>query len=429
MGALDDDRFAAFCTQVSEEALCALTIKWRHFARRAQLPPSGDWDSWLILAGRGFGKTRAGAGWVHECATAVPGTRIALIGATLGDARAVMVEGESGLIATAAPGVRLHYEPSLRRLIWPNGAQAQLFSAQEPETLRGPQFHFAWGDEAARWTRGADVLANLRMGLRLGAKPRLLLTTTPRPLPWLKALLRDAACRVVRGGTLDNADNLPRAFIDAVQRDYGGTRLGRQELDGELIEDIEGALWTRAMIEAARAPTVPALARVVVAVDPPASSGAHADACGIVVAALGSDGRGYVLADRSVQGATPDNWARAVVAAADEFGADRVIAEANNGGAMVVQVLRAVDAALPVKAVHASRGKVARAEPVASLYAAGKVSHVGAFPALEDEMCGLVIGGGYAGPGRSPDRADALVWALTELLLGRRTDGPRIRTI
>ena len=229
-----------------------------------------------------------------------------------------------------------------------HGAQALLYSAEEPETLRGPQFHYAWGDEAARWSHGATTLANLRMGLRLGEKPRLLLTTTPKPLPWLKALMADAACSVARGRTFDNENNLPRAFIKAVLRDYGGTRLGRQELDGELIEEVEGALWTRATFEDRRVRTAPALVRVVVAVDPPASSGPSADACGIVAVGLGADGRAYVLGDCSVQGASPDNWARAVVAAADTYGADKVVAEVNNGGDMVRSVLNAEDAALPV---------------------------------------------------------------------------------
>jgi phage terminase large subunit-like protein len=447
VGAMPDAQIEAYCDRLPEKALQNIGWNWRNLARQTQLPPDGDWDSWLILAGRGFGKTRAGAGWVHECAAPVSArvpakagasdagkmppsdVRIALIGATLADARAVMVEGESGLLATAPPDQPLRFEPSLRRVLWPNGAQALLYSAEEPETLRGPQFHYAWGDEAARWSYGATTLANLRMGLRLGEKPRLLLTTTPKPLPWLKALIADAACSVARGRTFDNEGNLPRAFIRAVLRDYGGTRLGRQELDGELIEEVEGALWTRATFEDQRVRTAPALVRVVVAVDPPASSGPSADACGIVAVGLGADGRAYVLGDCSVQGASPDNWARAVVAAADTYGADKVVVEVNNGGDMVVQVLRAVDAGIPVKPVHAARGKVARAEPVASLYAAGKVSHVGVLPTLEDELCGMVVGGSYAGPGRSPDRADAAVWALTELMLQGRSAGPRVRSV
>jgi phage terminase large subunit-like protein len=254
-----------------------------------------------------------------------------------------------------------------------------------------------------------------------------LLTTTPRPLDWLKALVADPDCAVVRGRTRDNADNLPAAFLDSIERQYRGTALARQEIDGEIVEDLAGALWTRGVFDRHRVSAVPALVRVVVAVDPPAGSGAASDACGIVAVGLGADGRGYVLADRSVQGVSPDNWARAVVACADEFAADKVVAEVNNGGAMVTAVLQAIDCNLPVKPVHASRGKVARAEPVASLYAQGKVSHVCAMSALEDELCGLIVGGVYTGPGRSPDRADALVWALSELMMERaRVPGVRV---
>ena len=407
----------------------AATLDALGFLRDAQRPPYGDWNTWLIMAGRGFGKTRAGAEWVLDRAGAVPGTRIALLGATAADARAVMVEGESGLLAKAPPAAGLLFEPSLKRLRWANSSTASLYSAAEPEALRGPQFHYAWGDEAARWPGAETTLSNLRLALRLGAQPRLLLTTTPKPLPWLKALIAAPGVVVTRGRSYDNAANLPAAFLDAVTRDYGGTRVGRQELDGEIIEDVEGALWTRGLIESCRVRVRPTLSRVVVGVDPPASSGSSADACGIVVAALGHDGRGYVIADASVQGLSPENWARAVLAAADRHQAHAIVAEVNNGGEMVTALLRAVDATATVKPVRASVGKVARAEPVASLYASGRVSHVGAFPALEDELCGLLYGGAYVGPGRSPDRADAAVWALTELLLGKPARQPGVRTL
>lgn len=414
---------------LDDAALARVAQEWSINARAAQIAPEGAWNSWLILAGRGFGKTRAGAGWIHACATIQADVRMALIGATAADARAVMVEGESGLLATVPVDMRLRFEPSKRRLIWSNGAQATLYSAEEPEALRGPQFHFAWGDEAARWPNATKCLDNVRMALRLGEFPQLLITTTPRPLPWLKALIADPACYVVRGRTRDNAENLPGAFLEAMTREYGGTRLGRQELDGEMIEDQVGALWTRAMFEKHRVRELPPLVRTVVAVDPPAGAGENADACGIIAAGLGADGRGYVLGDRSVQGVTPDNWARAVIACADEFTADRVVAEVNNGGAMVEQVLRSVESNLPYKALHASRGKIARAEPVAALYARGRVSHIGVFPALEDELCGMISGGVYSGPGRSPDRADALVWALSELMLGAKLRVPGVRVV
>jgi phage terminase large subunit-like protein len=424
-----NDGIERWAQSLDDDALGIAAQDWEINARSAQIAPDGAWSSWLILAGRGFGKTRAGAGWIHACANLHADARMALIGATAADARAVMVEGESGLLATVPPDMRLRFEPSKRRLIWSNGAQATLYSAEEPDALRGPQFHYAWGDEAARWPSAVKCLANVRMALRLGKNPQLLITTTPRPLRWLKAMIADPACHVVRGRTRDNAANLPLAFLEAVEREYGGTRLGRQELDGEMIEDQLGALWTRAIFEKHRLREVPSLTRIIVAVDPPAGAGENADACGIIAAGLGADGRGYVLGDRSVQGVSPDNWARAVVACADEFAADRVVAEVNNGGAMVEQVLRSVECNLPYKAVHASRGKIARAEPVAALYARGRVSHIGVFPALEDELCAMISGGVYAGPGRSPDRADALVWALSELMLGAKVRVPGVRVV
>ncbi|QYE33686.1 terminase family protein [Polymorphobacter sp. PAMC 29334] len=408
------------------EQLVALGSAPHLIAHSGQLPPGGDWTTWLILAGRGFGKTWAGAAWVDACARSVKGARIALVGATLNDARAVMVEGDAGVLAVARR--RPKFEPARRLLTWKNGSTASLFGAAEPDSLRGPSFHFAWGDEAAKWDRAADALSNLRLALRLGASPRLLLTTTPRPLPWLKTMAAGTPGVVVtRGRTVDNRANLAPSFLDGVMRDYGGTRLGRQELQGEIIDDLDGALWTRGGIEACRVGIVPRLTRTVIAVDPPASQ--TGDACGIVVVALGADGHGYVIADRSVEHAAPEVWARAVVAAADDFTADLIVAEVNNGGEMVASVLRMVDKTLPIKPVHAARGKVARAEPVSVLYVQGKVHHAGAFPELEDELCGLMTGGGYAGPGRSPDRADALVWAVSELLLGKSPRMPSVRSL
>ncbi len=405
-----------------------LAVEWRWHARPDQLPPDGRWRIWLMMAGRGFGKTRAGAEWVRAVAESDPRARIALVGATLGEARSVMVEGASGLLSIAPWWNRPAFAPALRKLIWPNGAMATLYGAAEPEALRGPQFSHGWADEIAKWPGGETAWDMMMMGLRLGRDPRVLATTTPRPVPLVRALVaRDGADVVVtRGRTADNAAHLADGFVAAMTASYGGTRLGRQELDGELIEEAEGALWSRDAIERCRVAHVPALMRVVVAVDPPAS--AHGDACGIVVVGKGGDGRAYVIADATVERQSPEGWARAVAVAAATHGADRVVAEANNGGAMVESVLRAAEAALPVRLVHASRGKVARAEPVAALYEAGRVAHRGAFPQLEDQMCGLVLGGGYVGPGRSPDRADALVWALTELMLGRSGDA-RIRGI
>lgn len=402
---------------------------WEYLARKEQLPPPGDWRVWMIMAGRGFGKTRAGAEWVRMIADSHPGARIALVSSSLAEARAVMVEGESGLLAICRPGHKPHFEPSLHRIRFANGAQAQLFSAAEPEALRGPQHSHAWCDEIGKWPlaheRATRCWDNLMLGMRLGEDPRIAVTTTPRAVPLVKRLVAQAHAGrevvITCGTTIDNAGHLPARFIDAIDSEYGGTLLARQEINGELLEDIEGALWTRSMLEQARENgPVPEPARVVIAVDPPASAGG--DECGIIVAALGVDGIARVVAECSLSGAAPAVWAQRVADAAREWHADRVVAEANQGGDMVASVLRAADQALPVKLVHASRGKTARAEPVAALYAAGRVRHVGIFARLEDQLCGLLVGGDYAGPGRSPDRADALVWAMTELLLGRRSE-------
>ncbi|OBV09941.1 DNA-packaging protein [Erythrobacter dokdonensis] len=409
---------------------------WEYIARREQLPPEGDWRIWMIMAGRGFGKTRSGAEWVRMIADSNPEARIALVSSSLAEARAVMVEGESGLLAICRPGHKPHFEPSLHRIRFRSGAQAQLFSASEPESLRGPQHSHAWCDEIGKWPlaheRATRCWDNLLLGLRLGCDPRIAVTTTPRAVPLVQRLVAQAAAgndvAITRGSTVDNTEHLAERFMEAIASEFGDTQLARQEIGGELLEDIEGALWTRSLLEQAREHgSVPDQARVVVAVDPPA--GTAGDECGIIVAALGSDGIARVLADCSLNGAAPADWAQTVANAAQEWDADRVVAEANQGGAMVESVLRAADKALPVKLVHASRGKIARAEPVAALYTAGRVRHVGVFARLEDQLCGLLVGGTYAGPGRSPDRADALVWALTELLLGRRPASPSVRQI
>lgn len=407
---------------------------WEFAARDEQLPPPGNWRIWMIMAGRGFGKTRAGAEWVRMIADTNPDARIALVSASLAEARAVMVEGDSGLLAVCGPDRKLVYEPSLHRIRFPSGAQAQLFSAAEPEALRGPQHSHAWCDEIGKWplanNRATRCWDNLMLGMRLGGHPRVAVTTTPRAVPVVQRLAAQAAEGsevVITGGKTDDNFRLPDRFIAAITSEFGGTQLARQEIGGELLEDVEGALWTRSMVEQAREHgPVPAHARVVVAVDPPAS--ASGDECGIIVAALGTDGIGRVLADCSLGDAAPARWAQQVADAAREWAVDRVVAEANQGGAMVESVLRAADQALPVKLVHARRGKVARAEPIAALYAAGRVRHVGMFARLEDQLCGMLAGGTFAGPGRSPDRADALVWAMTELLMGRRSV-PSVRNI
>lgn len=392
---------------------------WERWAHAGQCWPDGDWRIWLIRAGRGFGKTRAGAEWTIRMARDNANSRIALVGATIDDARRVMVEGPAGLLAVAREDERIEWRKAAGELKFPSGACAFIYSAEAPDKLRGPEHGFAWCDELAKWRSqpGEAAWDNLLMGLRQGDDPRVVVTTTPRPVKLMRRVLAMPDCHETRGRTRDNP-HLPRSFVEAMLADYAGTRLGRQELDGELIDDVAGALWTRALIERRRVRTAPELVRMVVGVDPPASVGG--DACGIVAVALGRDGNAYVIEDASIAGASPEGWAQAVAACAARHRADRVVAEKNQGGAMVASVLRAADAGLPLTLVHASRGKSARAEPVALLYEAGKAWHVDAWPALEDELCGLQAGGGYEGPGRSPDRADALVWAMSALMLGRR---------
>lgn len=432
------ERIARMPTQEQAELLAALgeegaqwlLADWRLRARPAQLPPPGDWFTWLILAGRGFGKTRAGAEWVRAIAEADGTARIGLIGASLHEARRIMVEGESGLLAIAPADRRPLWYPSLRLLRWANGATATTYGAAEPETLRGPQHSHAWADEIGKWPRGTAAWDNLVLGLRLGARPCVVATTTPRPTALVRRLASDPATAITRGRTDENRAALPARFLAEMERRFAGTRLGRQELEGALLLDIEGALWTRDLIDrcrwSGRAPKRDALARIVVGVDPPAS--ARGDACGIIVAGLDGKGQAIVLEDATVERASPQRWAQAVAKAAARWRADRVVAEANNGGAMVGAVLHAARIALPVRLVHASRGKSARAEPVAAAYEAGRVRHAGQLDALEDQLCGLLVDGSYEGPGRSPDRADALVWCLTELLL-RAPARARVRSL
>lgn len=394
---------------------------WQRWAHKGQFWPDGDWRIWLIRAGRGFGKTRAGAEWVSQMARDVPGARIALVGGTLDDVRRVMVEGPSGLIASAWEGETLDWRATAGELVFGSGARAQVYSAEAPEKLRGPEHDFAWADELAKWSPGtADATwDNLMLGMRRGEQPRVVVTTTPRPVKLMRRVMAIPApdLHQTLGRTRDNI-HLPRSFVEAMLAEYAGTRLGRQELDGEMIEEVAGALWPRALIERQRRAAPERLVRVVVGVDPPA--GTEGDACGIVAIGLGADRHGYVLADASVAGLRPEGWAQAVADCAARFEAECVVAEKNQGGEMVRSVLQAADAGLPLRLVHASRGKSTRAEPVALLYEKGVLWHAGVFAALEEELAGLQASGGYQGPGRSPDRADALVWAATELMLGRR---------
>ena len=407
--------------------VCPLARDWGISGRGEQKPPEGDWRTWLVMGGRGSGKTRAGAEWVQALASdgVRSDLRIALVAETLGEAREVMVDGVSGICRIARADKRPEFEISRRRLVWRNGAVAQIFSSEDPESLRGPQFHYAWCDELAKWKHAEETFDMLQFGLRLGRDPRQLVTTTPRPVPLLKRLMAEAGTRLVRIDTRANAQNLAPGFVDELQKRYGGTRLGRQEIDGELIEDREDALWKRADIETSTVRVTDALRRIVVAVDPPSGSGEQS-CCGIVVAGLDGSGRAVVLADCSVEGQSPAGWALAVASTYRRFAADRIVAEVNQGGEMVAAMLRSVDVSLPLTLVRATRGKYLRAEPVAALYEQRRVVHAGRFTKLEDQMCDFGPEG--LSSGRSPDRLDALVWALTALLLEGQGE-PRVRGI
>ncbi len=416
--------------------MAKLATDWHIWARDDQLPPQQDrenpWRVWLVLGGRGAGKTRAGAEWIRAKALGLapfanaPAARIALVGETLGDVRHVMIEGVSGLLSIHAHDERPRFESSKMQLTWPNGAIAQAFGGDNPESLRGPQFDTAWVDELAKWREPEHGWDMLQFGLRLGDPPQMVVTTTPKALPLLTKIMADPSTVVTRSKTYDNAANLAPAFIKEISRRYAGTALARQELDGEIVDMRAGSLWRRDWINAHRVTAIPELKSIVVAVDPPVTATASSDACGIIVVGLGPDNRAYVISDRTVQGREPHMWARAAVAAYQEFEADRIVAEINQGGDLVVSVLRQIDPGVAVQKVRATRGKWLRAEPVAALYAEGRVSHVGTYPQLEDQMC--AFGADGLSSGRSPDRLDALVWALTSLLLGTSRD-PTIRSL
>ncbi len=417
----------AFLGGLGDNALLALPWIFEFWALPHQLPPVGAWKSWVIMGGRGAGKTRAGAEWVRAQiegagpADAGPAHRVALVGETFDQVRDVMIFGESGILACSPPDRRPEWEATKRRLVWANGATAQAFSAQEPEALRGPQFDAAWVDELAKWKKAEETWDMLQFALRLGRHPQQVITTTPRNVGVLKAILGNPSTVVTHAPTEANRAYLAESFLAEVQARYAGTRLGRQELEGVLLEDVEGALWTTAQLEGLRLAAAPAMDRVVVALDPAVTGGAGSDECGIVVAGAVTRGpvqdwRGYVLEDASVRG-RPTDWARAAIAAMERWGAEKLVAEVNQGGEMVESVLRQIDPLVPFRALRASRGKSARAEPVAALYEQGRVKHCrdGRLGALEDQMCRMTVQG-YAGKG-SPDRVDALVWALTELIL------------
>lgn len=393
---------------------------------QGQIPPDGDWRNWLFMGGRGAGKTRAGAEWVRSQCLHRGARRVALVGPSLHDVREVMVGGASGLLTLHyGPDEVPRYEVSRRRLVFPNGAEAFGFSAQEPNSLRGPQFDAAWCDEIAAWPRGQEIWDTLQMGLRLGDDPRCAATTTPRPVALVKHLLADPQTVVTQARTSDNRRNLAPDFMARMEERYGGTHLARQELGGEFVEDLPDALWKRSEVEACHLALTgdEVFDRVLVAVDPPASAHGRSDACGIIAAGA-ADGKVTVLQDASVQGLSPDGWALRVADCVVSSGATEIIAEANQGGEMVRQVLMSAGLSHPIRLVHARVGKRGRASPVQALYAQGRVRHGGAFTALEDEMCSF----GAPGAKNSPDRVDALVWAVWALLIEHR-ELPRVRGV
>jgi phage terminase large subunit-like protein len=395
---------------LTPEERLRLRFEWSAWARPEQLEPTGGWLTWLILSGRGWGKTRTGAEWVREQVEVGGRRRLALIARTSADARDVIVEGESGIMAVCPPWNRPLYEPSKRRLTWPGGAIATVYSADEPDLLRGPQHDGAWCDELASWERPEEVWDNLMFGLRLGERPRVVVTTTPRPIPLIRKLISDRTTHITRGSTFDNQRNLAASQIARLREKYEGTRIARQEIYGEVLDDVPGALWTREMLDTGRVKEAPELVRVVVAIDPAVTSGEDSDETGIVVAGRARNGHLYVLRDATCK-LTPSGWARRAVAAFDEFQADRIVAEVNQGGDLVEQTIRTVRQSIPFAKVHATRGKRVRAEPVGALYEQGKVHHVGGFAELEDQMCQFAPDN-FIG---SPDRVDALVWGLSEL--------------
>lgn len=414
-----------FIASLSDNALASLPWLFEFWALPHQLPPEGDWKSWVIMGGRGAGKTRAGAEWVRaQVEGPTPAARgrakrVALVAETFDQGRDVMVMGDSGIIACSPPDRRPVWEAGRRRLVWPNGATATVYSAHEPEALRGPQFDAAWADELAKWKKAGDCWDMLQFALRLGPNPQQVVTTTPRNVGVLKQILRNPSTVVTHAPTEANRAYLAESFLTEVEARYAGTRMGRQELEGVLLEDVEGALWTTAMLEGARAEAAPKLDRIVVAVDPAVTARAGSDECGIVVAGVQcagepQDWQAFVLEDASVRG-SPADWARAAIAAMERHGAERLVAEVNQGGDLVESVIRQVVPLVPFRALRAGRGKGLRAEPVAALYEQGRIRHLRGLGALEDQMCRMTVRG-FDGRG-SPDRLDALVWAIHELMI------------
>lgn len=403
--------------EISPREAEALLYDWRIWQRPSQAAPPGTWLTWLVLAGRGFGKTRTGAEWVRQNVESGRMSRIALVAPTTADARDVMIEGESGLMAISPPWFKPLYEPSKRRLTWPNGAIATAYSADEPERLRGPQHDGAWTDEIAAW-RYEEAWDMLMLGLRLGKQPQVVATTTPKPVELVRRLIKSGSTVITKGNTFENAANLSPAFIEQIKEMYEGTRLGQQEIYAEILDDMPGALWTRSVINATRVKQFPdgGFRRIVMGVDPTVSGGDRADETGIIIAGKDWDDEMHVIADLSLR-ATPEAWIREVIRAYYKYEVDLVVGEVNMGGDLVKTLLHSVDPDVPFKAVRAARGKSVRAEPIAALYERGKAHHLGHFTTLEDQLCSYIPGLSKS----SPDRLDALVWAGTELMLRRLT--------
>ena len=406
--------------RLSEDTHTELEYSWPLVARQNQTPPDGLWTAWILLAGRGFGKTRAGAEWVRAQVESGRAGRIALVARTPAEIRDTMIQGPSGILSICPPWAMPEYESTKKQLTWPNGATAFLFSSYEPDQLRGPQFDAAWCDELASWKYPRDTWDNLAFALRQGSDPRCVVTTTPKPIALLRELVVRPDVRVTRGTTYDNEDNLAPSFYSSIRSRYEGTRIGRQEIHADLLDQSEDALWERQWLDDSRVKFAPeSLVEVVVAIDPAVSSNPRSDETGIVVAGVDSDKRCYVLADGSGR-MSPSKWAERAIALYDTHSADRIIGETNNGGDLVQEVLRTASGGQTFRfiAVTASRGKYARAEPVAALYEQGKVHHVGSFPELEDQMCTWTP---KSPADASPDRMDALVWAISHLINRRIT--------
>lgn len=410
---LSRDEREKFLSTFTEDQLAQFTYDWHSWARPNQLPPddfqTGKKTKWLFSAGRGAGKTRSGAEWLREQHEQKGYDRTTIVAATAGDARDIMVEGESGILAVCPAWFRPVYEPSKMRLTWPNGSRTTIRSADEPDRFRGIQSTKVWTDEVASW-RYPESWDMLMFGLRLGNLPQVVITTTAKRTKLYKQLLKDPSCVVTRGSTYENRQNLAQAFFTEIVSRYEGTTLGRQELHSELIEDVDGAIWKRQDIEKNRVEKAPPLVRVVIPIDPATTSNEGSDETGIIPVGIDENGHGYVLDDQTIK-ASPQTWASVAIAAYNQWKADRVIGEDNNGGDLIEYTLRTIDRNIPYRKVHASRGKIARAEPIAALYEQGKVHHVGTHAMLEDEMCTWTLGD------RSPNRIDSLVWGLSYLML------------